>query len=850
MKSLVKDAELIKKLLPFESRFLDVAGKRMHYLDEGQGPVVLLLHGNPTWCFYYRHLITRLKANFRVIAPDFIGCGLSDHPENDHYRASDRIQQLSEFIDRLGLKKYSLVMHDWGGSIGTGHAIRFPERIERIVYLNTTLTETESLPLLIKTAARPVIGKFLTRHTTRFLKFTTHLGVGRKLPKDTIKGYYYPYRTRKRRNAIWDFVADIPFDSAHPSYSDMLDLARGIPKLTDIPVQIVWGLKDPCFHREMLNKVAEHFPRASILEIPEASHLVLEDAQELACSTIERFLKGESAVHLPVASSRVNALYQAFLETAQRYPENDAVVAPSFLSDSVKYAKLTYKDLTALISKYERGLSELGLMRGDKVLMLVKPGIDFLALSYAVMGRGAVPVFLDPGMGREKLFRCIKELRPDVLIGSPLAQVLRWVKKDLFSSIKFHVVAAEFFGMLGPDLSYLKRFASRPMPTVPGTGQALIAFTSGATGTPKGVIFSDSMIQAQLQIFTDVLGLKAGEKDLPLLPIFSLFNLAIGVGSVFPPLNPSRPLTVDSARVLRLIADHQIRYSFGSPTLWKKIGEYCVRTRSNLGSIEKILVAGAPVPRETLVLLKSVLKQGDIFTPYGATEALPVTLISATDILNTPEVPAETGEQGTLVGRPIAGVELKIIAPQDGPIPGEEEMFECAPLEIGEVIVRGANVSQEYFERTDANQRGKISASSGQWHRMGDLAYQDRQGLLYFCGRKVHAVHTAERIYFSVPVERIFNTHAKVARSALIDLGGQAALAIEPHPQFWPESETEREHFIAELLSIARAHPLTERIDRFFFHQSFPVDGRHNAKIFRDQLSLWAKKRSQIKKAA
>ena len=174
---------LIKELLPYKSNYIEVAGHTMHYLDEGKGPVVVLLHGNPTWCFYYRALINSLKDSFRVIAPDFIGLGLSDHPIDKHFTAGQRVEQIQEFFDKLKLDKYSLVMHDWGGSIGTGVAVNNLDSIQKLVYLNTTLTETESLPFLIKIASKPIIGKYLTKNSKRFLKFTTRLGVNRKLPK-------------------------------------------------------------------------------------------------------------------------------------------------------------------------------------------------------------------------------------------------------------------------------------------------------------------------------------------------------------------------------------------------------------------------------------------------------------------------------------------------------------------------------------------------------------------------------------------------------------------------------------------------------------------------------------------
>jgi acyl-CoA synthetase (AMP-forming)/AMP-acid ligase II len=679
--------------------------------------------------------------------------------------------------------------------------------------------------------------------------------VVRKLPKEIQQGYYLPYRGSARRTAIWDFVADIPFDSSHPSYAEMLHLGENLELLKDTPVQIIWGLRDPCFHRGMLNKVAGRFPHAHILEIPDASHLVLEDAPELTSRTIRDFLLN----HRGVDASRIvqdrkaandqedliqgNSLYMSFQKIAGEQEKEPAVIESLFLGDSVRYSHVTFGDLQRRINQYQRGLAELGLSAGDKVLMLVPPGDEFLALSYAVMGRGAIPIFIDPGIGRENLFRCIGDINPDVLIGSPRAQLLRLKKKQLLPNLKFHLTASEWVYTGGPTLSYLKRFSSRSLPPAESGDVAFIAFTSGATGLPKGVIFTSEMLEEQLRIFTEVIGIRPGDKDLPLLPIFSLFQMALGVCSVFPPIDSAKPLSLSPDKVMKLIEDLQISSSFGSPTLWNKIAEYCVRSGTTLGPLKKILMAGAPVPAGVLERVQKLMdKDGVAFTPYGATEALPVTLVRSQEILDRVPFPAKGGEQGTYVGKSIDGIELRVIRPVAGEL-AANEMQDLAPGEIGEVVVRGANVSPAYFQREDATRIAKIADGEGFWHRMGDMGYLDSEGGLYFCGRKTHAVAHVERVYYSVPTERIFNQHPKVKRSALIDVGQnqRPGIVIEPYPQHWPENSASKEEFLAELREIAAANEITRPVECILFHQSFPVDSRHNAKIFRDKLAIWAK---------
>lgn len=860
--------------LPFNSRFVAIAGYRMHYLDEGEGPVVLLLHGNPTWCFFYRNLIRELRGSFRVIAPDFLGMGLSDRTPGVKLRALDRIEHMRQFVTSLGLTKFSMVMHDWGGSIGTGLAIRMPEAIDRLVYLNTTLTETEALPQLIKTAAKPIVGRFLTKYTSRFIKFTTQWGVAKRLPHDVKDWYFYPYRTRARRQAIWDFVADIPFNRSHPTYRAMLELAEKIPLLDKAPVKIVWGLKDPCFHPQMLSKVAAHFPQAEILEIPDASHLVLEDAPEIAIPAIKEFLLGikpaSDSVPREQTESEENgphAIYAGFVQAVEKTPAQHAVVVPRWMRDSpsdatVHYSQVTYAELGRRVNQYQRGLSKLGLAPGDRVLMLVTPGTDFLALALAVMGRGACPVFVDPGIGLERLTRCIQDAAPHAFIGSPRAHLLRVLRRSVFKNLKFHVAVSDWAIPGGPNLGYLKRFADTPMPpvSVPTTRDSsgrikdygLIAFTSGATGTPKGVVFTNAMLAEQQRIMRDVFHQEAGTLDLPLLPIFSIFNVGIGVGSVFCPLPPGRPLDLNPARVTQVINDLGVRSSFGSPALWTKIAEYCVRAKIQLSSVKRIFMAGAPVPRATLEMVKRVIPSGEAYTPYGATEALPLTLVSAPELLAATPVAAVSGDQGVLVGKIIDGIEVRIIEHVDGPIRTISDVRDVGAGEIGEIIVRGANISAEYLHRPDANRRGKIQDGGALWHRMGDLGYLDVTGNLYFCGRCVHSVFAKSKTFHSVPVEEVFNVHPKVHRSALVRLrgGDTPGIVVEPEPHDWPETDEARATFVRELEVMAAGSALTNDIKVFFFHRAFPVDPRHNAKIFRDELSTWADKQLPVREAA
>jgi acyl-CoA synthetase (AMP-forming)/AMP-acid ligase II/pimeloyl-ACP methyl ester carboxylesterase len=853
---------------PFASRFATVGraerdgrgaspGHRMHYFDEGSGPVVVCLHGNPTSGFLFRNLITALRQDFRVIVPDHVGCGLSDKP-NLSFRAADRVGHLEDLLRQLGIGRFSLVMHDWGGPIGTALAVRRPDDIERLVYFNTTLAETHLLPAMIRQAASPLVGRLLTQHTMRFVKLLTSLGAACPLPDEVKQGYHRPYLTRASRRAIWGFVRDIPFSRSHPTAPLMHEMVAGLPTLAAKPVRIVWGMKDPCFHPGILREVAARFPTADVMRIDHASHLVLEDAPGRAIAAVREFLQPVAVGHgdepppvrpaavplfesLSAAAQPVTyGLYSALQAAAAAMPWVPAVTKVSFphWRGSPRYEAIDFAALAARIAAYEHGLASAGLRAAERVIMLVTPGADFLALSYAVMGRGAVPVFIDPGMGVEAVVACMREAAPSGFIGVPKAHLLRLKAAELFRSLRFCVVAGGVPLLGATPLRDLRRHAAgRPEP-IPRQADdpALVAFTSGATGRPKGVVFTNRMLTEQLAVFRGQFGFSGGDQDLPLLPVFSLFTAALGVGSIFPPLDPSRPLSLVPKQIIRVMRDLGNQTSFGSPALWSKLAEHCRQAGTSLPQLRRVFMAGAPVSQKTLDLVKAACPQAESFTPYGATEALPVTLAAADDLQADPPVLAVSGERGTPVGRAIAGVSLRVVHPVSGP--SAAPLADCPERVIGEIVVSGPTVSREYLCRPEANAASKIPDGERVWHRMGDMGYLDAGGQLYFCGRRAHLVATPDRVFHSVPVENVFNRHPDVNRTALIGIDGMPALVVEPRSRSLDADA--RRRLAAELRAIGAADPVTAPIRRFYFHRSFPVDARHNAKIFRDRLATWA----------
>ena len=363
---------------------------------------------------------------------------------------------------------------------------------------------------------------------------------------------------------------------------------------------------------------------------------------------------------------------------------------------------------------------------------------------------------------------------------------------------------------------------------------AAILFTSGSTGAPKGVCYEHGMFEAQVRLVRDTYGISPGEVDLPMLPIFALFNPALGMTTVVPELDPSRPAAVDPEKIVRAIQQEQVTTSFGSPTLWRKIFDYCLENEIILPSMRRVLCAGAAVPASLWADAPRVLPNGKLHSPYGATEVLPVATTSSTEIQIRPEL-------GALIGRPLTENRVKIIAVHEGPLATLSRTRELPAGLVGEIIVTGPTVTKAYDHLPGATAAAKIRDDDGTiWHRMGDAGRIDDEGRLWFSGRIAERVETATGSLYTEPVEQVFRGHPQVVRCALIGLGqrGQQepALVVQPVVGMTTDEAT----LAGALRELARQHPHTMEIRKFFFHQSFPVDVRHNAKIHRLTLTQWA----------
>lgn len=287
------DITLFKSLYPFASNWLELDGLRYHYLDEGlrDAPPVVLLHGNPTWSFYYRHLIPPLSQTHRVIVPDHMGCGLSDKPQDYPYTLAQHIKNLERLLAHLALERVSLVLHDWGGVIGMGYAMRHPEKIARLVIFNTAAFVLPLIPKRIRICRPNLFGSIIVRGLNAFARLATFMAVNRPMSPEVRRGYLAPYNNWRNRIAIHRFVQDIPLETDHPTRPLLVEIEASLAQFRHHPMLIIWGAKDFCFtERDFLAEWRKRFPEAEHHVLQDAGHYVVEDAHERIAPWLVGFL--------------------------------------------------------------------------------------------------------------------------------------------------------------------------------------------------------------------------------------------------------------------------------------------------------------------------------------------------------------------------------------------------------------------------------------------------------------------------------------------------------------------------------------------------------------------------------
>jgi acyl-CoA synthetase (AMP-forming)/AMP-acid ligase II len=540
---------------------------------------------------------------------------------------------------------------------------------------------------------------------------------------------------------------------------------------------------------------------------------------------------------------------------AASMPDATAIWFPTDRRDIeglVEYVRISYRELDERSDRIAAGLHAIGIARGDRAALMVKPSPDLFALSFAMFKAGVVPVMIDPGLGIRGLKECLARAQPTAFIGIPAAHAARialgWGRETVRKT-----VSVGGWGLAGYTLGMVERRGRRrlrkghtPNPTGPDEVAAIL-FTSGSTGLAKGAVYRHRTFVAQVTAIREMFGIEPGEIDLPTFPLFALFDPALGMTTVIPDMDSTKPAEVVPRNIIEPIKRFGVTTMFGSPALLDTVGRHGERYGVALPSLRRVIAAGAPLPAPTIRRWRAMLPRGaDVFPPYGATESLPVACMPGRSILDETWERTEHGA-GVCVGWPVPTIDARIIAITDQAIGQWSDDLVLPDGEIGEIVVRGPMVTEAYFNDETNTTMAKIADGDRIWHRMGDVGWRDDRGRIWFCGRKTHRVEPPRgATMFSVCIEAVFDKHRAVRRCALVGptVRGtvQPTLCVElDRDASRPWSSVE-----SELREMAAKHPGELGLDRIehWLHyddpQGFPVDIRHNAKIAREKLRAWA----------
>jgi olefin beta-lactone synthetase len=519
------------------------------------------------------------------------------------------------------------------------------------------------------------------------------------------------------------------------------------------------------------------------------------------------------------------------------------------------YRTLTYAELNAASNRVASGLAAVGLQRGQRAALMVPPSPELFALVFGLYKAGVVPVMIDPGIGMRRLGVCLDQAEPHAFIGISLAHAVRTALGWGNATVKTLVTVGRRWFWGGATYGQLLAAGSddAEIAATDPDDVAAILFTSGATGPPKGVVYRHRHFAAQVEMIGGMYGIEQGEIDLPTFPLFALFDPALGMTTVIPRMNFTKPAAVDPTEIIGAVQRFKATNMFGSPALLDVVSSYAADRQIRLPTLRRVITAGAPVRTDILRRARLMIAEdGCIHTPYGATENLPVATIESREVL------AETAAQtaagaGVCVGVPHPRNDVRIMqiaaepaGPRQTGEPQARFITTLAHGQIGEITCRGPSTTDTYFGLSEQTNRAKIEEPEGVRHRMGDAGYLDAQGRLWYCGRLAHRLQMPDGPMFTLPAEGIFNAQPGVLRVALVGVhraGELNAVIVWEGTADSPHSAAE---ISTQLAAVAQQHDATRAVRDFLHYgkgKGLPVDIRHNAKIDRPQLAVWAAKR-------
>ncbi len=818
-----------------ETPTLDGVGRTWHVLDnrvENPSVTLLCVHGNPTWSYLWRDLLASSPSGVRVVAVDHLDMGFSERTGTTR-RLHQRIEDLCALTEALGIDgPVVTVAHDWGGPISLGWAERHIEDLAGVVLMNTAVHQPSDAapPGLIRLVRTPGLLEKVCVASPVFVRGALALSRPRP-PKAVRSAYEAPYLDPDTRHAIAGFVEDIPLDPQHPTRETLDSVAEGLEDLGDVPVLLLWGPSDPVFSDRYLRDLSERLPQASVHRFIGASHMLAEDVD--IAPVVYTWIDQLGAT-LPVVGDVITR-EPLWAGITRRSDDRVAAVVDMGPDGARRY--VTFAELAEGVSDFASGLTAIGVAPGDRIALLVPPGIDLALCLYGAWRAGAVVVLVDAGLGARGIGRALKSANPRFLIGIPkalaAARALRWPGVAISTSA-MSMSRARALGVHHSLDEIRRRGRLSPMPVeVDDDAIAAVAFTSGATGPAKGVVYRHRQIQAQRDALVDLYDIEDSDRLVAAFGPFALFGPAMGIPSVVPHMDVTSPGTLTARSLAAAVDAIDATLVFGSPAALRNVAatasDLSTDTHESLEHVRLLLSAGAPVPADVLRAAGRVMPNAEPHTPYGMTEALPVADISLSGI-------DQAGDgTGVCVGYPVDGVEV-VIDPLDasGTPTG---VTTSDPDVLGEVCIKAPHMRDGYDNLWFT---GHIASQPAGWHRSGDVGHFDGDGRLWIEGRIVHVISTMAGPVTPIGHEHAINRSDQITQSAIVGVGPsgvQQVVAVVV-----PVQRVRRPSLAPERLADDVRAAVDVDIAAVFVVPSLPVDKRHNSKIDRTRVAAWAEK--------
>ena len=807
---------------PGWSRWVSVADgrgaeHRWHVLDNRAEPrqgTMLCVHGNPTWSYLWRRFLAAAPSGWRVVAVDQLGMGWSERLPRIR-RLADRIADLGNLTDALGLDgPVVTVGHDWGGPISLGWALAHRDQLRGVVLANTSVHHDpgSAPPTLIRIARTPRVRDAVCVRTPSFVRAAAAFSRP-ALPAGVRAALAQPYGRPELRSAVGDFVADIPLEPHHPSRATLDRLAASVTELADLPALVLWGARDPVFTEQHLADLEQRLPQADVQRYAAAAHLVTEDVPE-AAEHVWRWVTAPPLTTVPAPTPTTGQLPATAL-LSRRGDQGPAVVQ---LSDG-RIERISFAELADRVDAAAHQLQAEGVRRGDRVGLLIPPGIDLTVAVYACWRAGAVIVIADAGLGLRALARALRSAGPDHLIG---------IDRALLAARAWRLPARliPVRGLRGAtNVAPADSFAT-PDPQA----EAAVLFTSGATGPAKGVVYTHGQLAAQVEQVRRVHRLTGEDRLVAAFAPFALYGPALGVAAAVPDMTVTAPGTLTAVALAEAVRAIEATVVFASPAALRNAVATAADLQSGhrqaLAGVRLVMSAGAPVPASLLRQVQTVVPNAELHTPYGMTEVLPVTDIDLS------EIEAAGPGNGVCVGRPLPGVEVRV-SPLDRAGQATGSLTARAGV-TGEICVAAAHVKLRYDRLWVMEQASSRDAG---WHRTGDVGHLDDHGRLWVEGRLRHVIVTAAGPLTPVGIEQRVEQLPEIAAAAAVGVGPtgtqQVVLVVQR------ASESDDGLAPADIARQARSVAGTP-VAAVLQTRQLPTDIRHASKIDRTALAGWA----------